>query len=131
MAPGTQTLTTLVRQPGVTASAAMAASGVAIALMPERVATSLSVQTTSPRGVAEVRIGLGGTFAALGLWALARGTSDAYTAVGVTWLGAAAVRLLTMRVDEPATDATFWTYLGLESTLGVAGLLAGNRRRSA
>ena len=107
----------------------MAASGVAIALVPERVGTSLGVKTTSPRGVAELRIGLGGTFAALGLWALLRGTSDAYTAVGVTWLGAAAVRLLTMRVDEPETDATFWAYLGLESTLGIAGLVAGSRNR--
>jgi hypothetical protein len=130
MAPGAQTLTALARQPGVTASAAIAASGVAIALMPERTSAVLGVQTTSARGRAEVRAGLGGTFAALGLWALARGTSDAYTAVGVTWLGAAAVRALTLRVDEPETDATFWTYLGLELTLGVAGLLAGSRKQA-
>jgi hypothetical protein len=131
MAHATSVLTTLVHRPGVTASAALAASGLAIAAAPERVGQALSIPPISPRGVAEMRIGVGGTFAALGLWALLRGTSDAYTAVGVTWLGAAAVRLLSLRIDEPETDATFWAYLAAESTLGVAGVVAGNRRGAA
>jgi hypothetical protein len=127
MAHTTNVLTTLVRRPGVTASAALAASGLAIAMMPEKVGHTLSIPPVSPRGVAEIRIGVGGTFAALGLWALLRGTSDAYTAVGVTWLGAAVVRVLSLRVDQPETDATFWAYLAGESTLGLAGVLAGSR----
>jgi hypothetical protein len=106
----------------------MAASGVAIALVPERVGAALQIAPTSPRGIAETRIGIGGTFAALGLWALARGTSDAYTAVGMTWLGAAVVRLVTLRVDEPETDPSFWAFLAGEVTLGLAGVAARGRR---
>jgi len=67
---------------------------------------------------------MGGTFAALGTWALARGTRDAYTAVGVTWLGAAGVRLLALKVDDPRTDVTYWAFLVGEIACGVAGILA-------
>src|SRR5205085_2489719 len=78
------------RRPGAISSAALALSGIGIALQPKQTAAALDLSTSSARGVAETRIGLGGTFAALGLWALARGSADAYTAVGMTWLGAAA-----------------------------------------
>jgi hypothetical protein len=119
--------TSLVRRPGVTSSAALAASGVAIAMAPDRVLSALSLAATSNRGRAETRIGIGGTFAALGAWAVLRGSSDAYTAVGVTWLGAAVVRLLSLRLDEPETDVTYWAYLAGEITLGVAGVAAAGR----
>jgi hypothetical protein len=109
-------------------AAALAASGVAIALMPERTLAQLQLTPVSPRGITETRAGLGGTFAGLGLWALARGTSDAYTAVGMTWLGAAVFRSYSLRADEPETDASYWAYLGAETTLGLAGLLARSRR---
>ena len=91
----------------------------------------MHLRPTSQRGVAETRIGLGGTFAGLGLWALARRNSDAYTAVGVTWLGAAAVRALSLQVDEPETDWTFWAFFGAEVGLGLAGLVDRGRRRSS
>ncbi|MDQ1696836.1 MAG: hypothetical protein QOJ03_2189, partial [Frankiaceae bacterium] len=77
----------LARRPGVLSSLALAASGVAIAADPKGVGVALHLQPTSARGLAETRVGLGGTFAGLGLWALARRSSDAYTAVGMTWLG--------------------------------------------
>jgi hypothetical protein len=118
----------LLRRPGSTSSAALAASGVAIALQPRRTGAALHVPASSARGVAETRVGLGGTFAALGLWALLRGSRDAYTAVGVTWLGAAALRTLSLPVDEPETDWTYWAYLTGEVGLGLAGVLAGARR---
>jgi hypothetical protein len=130
MNPAT-TLASLVRRPGITSSAVLAGSGIAIVAMPQRVGKAIGAPPVSGRGITEVRVGLGGTYAALGLWALARGTSDAYTAVGMTWLGAAAVRLLGMRLDTPEKDATFWTYLGLESVMGVAGVIAGGRRSAA
>jgi hypothetical protein len=69
-------------------------------------------------------VGLGGTFAGLGLWALARRSSDAYTAVGMTWLGAAVVRGLSLRLDEPETDWTFWAFFAGEVGFGLAGLVA-------
>jgi hypothetical protein len=112
---------------GGIASVALAASGIGIALQPQRAVEVLGLRAVSPRGIAETRAGLGGTFAALGLWALATGSADAYTAVGVTWLGAAASRTLSLGVDKPETDATYWAYLIAELTFGVGGLLARSR----
>jgi hypothetical protein len=120
-------LTTIVRRPGFSSALALSASGVGIALDPRRAGTVMRMPPQSARGLTEMRAGVGGTFAALGAWALLRGTSDAYTAVGVTWLGAAAVRTISMKVDGPEKDATFWAFLGLETTMGLAGLLAGDR----
>jgi hypothetical protein len=120
-------LTMVVRKPGFTSALGLSASGVGIALDPQRAGALMRMPPQSARGVTEMRAGVGGTFAALGTWALLRGTSEAYTAVGVTWLGAAAVRAVSMQVDQPEKDATFWAFLGLETTLGVAGLLAGDR----
>ena len=113
---------------GTLSAGALAVSGAAIALMPERTATALHLSAEDARGITETRVGLGGTYAGLGLWALARGTSDAYTAVGMTWLGAAAFRTYSMQKDEPDKDWSFWAYLAGETTLGLAGVLARKRR---
>ena len=114
---------------GTLSAMALGASGLAIALMPERTAAVLQLAPQGPRGITETRVGLGGTYAGLGLWALMRGTSDAYTAVGATWLGAAAFRTWSLQKDGPETDASFWAYLTGETLLGVAGVLARGRRR--
>ena len=114
---------------GTLSAAGLAASGLAIALMPERTLKSLELVPESARGLTETRAGLGGTYAALGLWALARGTSDAYTAVGMTWLGAAAFRSYSLKADEPETKSSYWAYLTGELVLGTAGVLARSRRR--
>jgi hypothetical protein len=121
-------ISTIRRRPGVVSALALAASGVGIALDPKRAGAVMRMPPASARGVTEMRAGVGGTFAALGAWALLRRTSDAYTAVGVTWLGAAAVRTVSLRVDEPETDWTFWAFLAGEMTLGLAGLVARTRR---
>lgn len=124
-------LTTIVRRPGFTSALALGASGVGIALDPKRAGEVMRIPPSSARGITEMRAGVGGTFAALGAWALLRGTADAYTAVGVTWLGAAAVRVLSMKVDEPETDWTFWAFLAGEATLGLAGVAARGRRNAS
>ena len=113
-----------VRHRGAVSSLALAASGVGIILQPRQAVSTLGLSVASARGIAETRAGLGGTFAALGLWTLARHNRDAYTAAGVTWLGAAALRLASLRLDRPETDATFWAYLAAELSLGVAGVTA-------
>ena len=113
---------------GTLSAGALAASGLAIALMPERTLAQLELTPGSARGLAETRAGLGGTFAGLGLWALLRGTSDAYTAVGMTWLGAAAFRTYSLKADQPDTKPSFWAYLTGEVVLGTAGVLARQRR---
>jgi hypothetical protein len=124
-------LTTIVRRPGFTSALALGASGVGIALDPKRAGEVMRIPPMSARGVTEMRAGVGGTFAALGAWALLRGTTDAYTAVGVTWLGAAVVRTASMKLDDPEKDTTFWLFLAGETVLGVAGLLARGRKGSA
>jgi hypothetical protein len=113
---------------GTLSSGALAASGIAIALMPERTLAALELTPVSARGLTETRAGLGGTFAGLGLWALLRGTSDAYTAVGMTWLGAAAFRSYSLKADQPETKPSYWAYLAGEVVLGTAGVLARQRR---
>jgi hypothetical protein len=117
-------ITTAVRRRGALSSLALAASGVGIVVQPRQAVSTMGLTTTSARGLAETRAGLGGTFAALGLWALARRSRDAHTAVGVTWLGAAALRLLSLRLDKPETDATFWAYLAAELTCGLGAITA-------
>src|SRR3954462_8777962 len=101
------------RRAGVASSAALALSGLAIALDPRGAAAALQLTPQSARGLAETRAGIGGTFAALGGWALVRGSSDGYTAVGVTWLGAGVVRLAALRFDRPPpTSPTGRTWPG-------------------
>src|SRR3954470_1239355 len=114
----------LVGRRGAVSSLALASSGIAIALQPERAATVLDLAAGSSRGLAETRAGLGGTFATLGLWGLIRNSPDVYRAVGLTWLGAAALRTVSLRIDEPDTDWSYWAFLVAEVTLGLAGVLA-------
>jgi hypothetical protein len=97
-------------------------SGVAGVVMPRRVAAALDLPATSGRGVAETRAGLGGTYAALGGWALVSSDPAAQAAVGVTWLGAAGARLGSLVLDRPRTDWTFWAYLAAELGLGATAL---------
>ena len=113
---------------GTLSAGALGASGLAIALMPRRTAAALQIEPLSARGVTETRVGLGGTYAGLAVAALLRRSPDAYAAVGATWLGAAAVRAYSLRVDEPDTDPSFYAYLSAETLLGAAGLLASLRR---
>jgi hypothetical protein len=107
---------------GRVSSAALMLSGVASVVTPERVGTALNLSATSGRGVTETRAGLGGTYAALGGWALASREPAAQTAVGVTWLGAAVVRLASLVLDRPQTDWTFWAYLAAEAGFGATAL---------
>ena len=99
-------------------------SGLAGVVMPKRVASTLELSSVTPRGVAETRAGLGGTYAALGAWALVSNEPSAQRAVGVTWLGAAGARLAALRVDRPRPDWTFWAFLAAEVGLGAAALVA-------
>lgn len=114
---------------GRVASAALFLSGVAGIVTPEKFLAALDMAATSPRGVAETRLGLGGTYAGLGGYALISDKPVARRAVAATWLGAGLVRLGTISRDEPRTDWTFWTYLCGELGLGTAALVSSMRRR--
>jgi hypothetical protein len=112
---------------GLLSAAALFASGVAGVVTPDSVGEALALPPTSGRGRAEVRAGLGGTFAALGGWALLDRSPAASSAVGYTWLGAAAARVGSLFVDRPRTDRAFWLYLGAELSLGSAAVLEGRK----
>jgi hypothetical protein len=122
------TLSTGARRAGFVSSVALALSGVGIAVQPSQALAALGMAATSQRGITETRVGLGGTYAGLGVWALVRGSADAHRAVGMTWLGAGLMRLVSLRVDDPDTDWTFWAYLAGELGLGLAGLRSGASR---
>lgn len=107
------------------------ASGLAAVLMPTRVAEALELPARTARGIAETRAGLGGTYAALGGWALVSREPAAQAAVGVIWLGAAAARVGSLLVDRPNTDAAFWGYLAVELGLGAAALSSARQSRGA
>jgi hypothetical protein len=106
-------------------AAALCASGLAGVFGPESVGEALELPPTTARGKTEVRAGLGGTFAALGGWALIDRSPKADYAVGFTWLGAAATRAASMVVDRPRKDAAFWLYLAAEVGLGTTAVLSG------
>jgi hypothetical protein len=111
-------------------AAVLCASGLAGVLTPSDVGAALELPPATGRARAEVRAGLGGTFAALGGWALADRSPAAAAAVGYTWLGAAAARLGSVVIDRPRTDRAFWLYLAAELGLGTAALLDGRRGAS-
>ena len=116
---------------GRVSSAGLMLSGVAGVLMPERIASALQLTPASSRGIAETRAGLGGTYAALGGWALVSGRRAAGVAVGAAWLGAATARLLSLALDRPQTDAAFWAYLVAEVGFGTIALAAARDRLPA
>jgi Domain of unknown function (DUF4345) len=115
---------------GRVSAAALMLSGVAGVLTPDKVASALDLNPSSGRGIAETRAGLGGTYAALGAWALLSRRPAAHTAVGVMWLGAATARLTALVVDDPEPDTTYWAYLAAELGFGVAAVISGMRRTS-
>ena len=94
-------------------------------VMPSDVGAALRLAATSGRARAEVRAGLGGTYTALGAWALANRSAAACSAVGFTWLGAGAVRIASLALDRPRTDRAFWLYLMAELGLGTAAVRNG------
>ena len=112
---------------GRVSSAALLLSGAAGVLTPERVAESLHLTPGAGRGIAETRAGLGGTYAALGAWAMLSRRPAAHTAVGVMWLGAAAARIGALLVDDPEPDATYWAYLVAEVGFGLTAVFSGAR----
>jgi hypothetical protein len=114
---------------GRLASATLMLSGAAAVARPDRVATAMSLAPVGKRGLAETRAGLGGTYAGLGAWAFVTNSRAARTAVGVTWLGAAAGRVASMQIDQPEQDTTFMAFLVTEVAMGLAALGSAARNR--
>lgn len=114
---------------GRLSSAALMLPGVAAVVNPQGVADALHLTAGDVRGITETRAGLGGTFAALGGWALVSRDPAADAAVGMTRLGAAAIRVATRQIDRPPETASYWAYLALEVACGTASLASAITRR--
>jgi uncharacterized protein DUF4345 len=107
---------------GYLSSVVLGASGLSGILIPDKIAPVLDTVFTSPRGRSEFRIAYG-ALAALGGWAVAVADHELFVAIGVFWLGAAAVRLIACAVDRPSRVWTYWAFLALEVVVGLAGVL--------
>jgi hypothetical protein len=112
---------------GRLSSAALMLSGLAGVVAPMTVASALDLLVASGRAIAEIRSGLGGTYAALGAWALLTRRPAAHAAVGMTWLGAAAGRTASLMLDHPRTGTAFWLYLAAEVGFGLAAFASARR----
>jgi len=107
---------------GYLSSVALAASGLAGILIPDQIAPAVDTVFASSRGRSELRVAYG-ALGVLGGWAVAVADHELFVAIGVFWLGAAAVRLLALALDRPRGGSTYWAFLALEVVLGLAGVL--------
>jgi len=107
---------------GYISSALLAASGIAGILIPVQIAPVVETAFISARGRAEFRI-VYGALAAMGGWGLVAGDHETFLAIGVFWLGAAAVRIIAFAIDRPRGMKTYLAFLALEVGLGLAGVL--------
>jgi len=84
-------------------AAALLASGVAGVLIPKDFIDNIELDARSPRGLAEARAGLGGTYLGLGAVGVLAGTRSVDAAIGATWLGAGVVRAGAWQRERLAT----------------------------
>lgn len=86
------------------------AFGIFTLVQPETVAKASSFSLIGERGVAEMRIAFGGYFVGMGIAIIALNDPEASAAIGMAWLAAASVRLVTLALHDRAAllDASFF-----------------------
>ena len=97
---------------------ALLAYGLTSIVAPKHIAPFIAHEIPTPRGVAEFRI-LGGFFSALSAFALYAQNPQVFMALGVAWLGAAAMRLVALLLDRPKFDAAYISFFVSEILLGI------------
>ena len=75
-------------------------TGVVSLFWPRSVTGFTGLSPQGPRGITEIRAVLGGFFVALGLTPLVLDAPAAYQMLGITYLGVAVVRAISMIVDK-------------------------------
>jgi len=75
--------------------------GIAAFLVPKRIARGMFFDLNTPRGIAEFRIGMGGAFVGLTVFALLQQSKVLFLALGWFWLGAAIARVACYFIDKP------------------------------
>jgi hypothetical protein len=98
-------------------------------LIPGDFIENIELDARSPRGLAEARAGLGGTYAGLGLVGSVAGTRSVDAAIGATWLGAGVVRAGAWQRERFTAHWTYWVYLAGECALGGLALRSALRPR--
>ena len=82
-------------------------TGLYALLAPLKVRGFTGLELPGGRGITEVRAILGGLFIALGAAPLLFGSPDMYTMLGVSYLGIAVVRAVSMFVDRSLVSSNF------------------------
>lgn len=100
-------------------TASLLAYGLASAIKPRWIAGFLEHNLVSGRGVSEFRVAHGGGLIALSLFAFYSNHPLVYHLVGLGWIGAAVVRILSYLPDQPKVTADYLIFLVTEITLGV------------
>jgi hypothetical protein len=89
-------------------------------VQPEVVARASSFSLLGERGVAEMRTAFGGYFIGMGVAIVLLNNPEASAAIGIAWLGAAAVRLVTLFIQDRTaiTDTSFFVIWASEIFTG-------------
>lgn len=94
------------------------ATGLISLIKPRSVTGFTGLSPEGGRGVTEIRAILGGVFVALGTVPLVTGASEAYQMLGITYLVIAAVRAVSMYLDDSAVQSNLVS-LVVEIVFGV------------
>jgi len=70
--------------------------GVVAILLPERIQSFVSIRAVGKEGESEVRATYGGFFAGIAAYALFSQTSEVFLVIGLGWLAASVIRLLSL-----------------------------------
>lgn len=89
-------------------------------VQPAVIAKASSFSLLGQRGIAEMRIAFGGYFVGMGLAIIVLNDPAASAAIGMAWLGAAAVRLVTLFVQDrdAIVDTSFFVIWASEIFTG-------------
>ena len=102
----------------VVSAAATIATGLFSLFYPNRVTGFTGLDPRGGRGITEIRSVLGGFFVALGAAPLILWADAAFTMLGIAYLVVAAVRLVSMFIDQ-SVEQSNWISLLAEIVFGV------------
>ncbi len=103
----------------ILASLSLMAFGLLSLAQPKLAASLIHTQTLDARGVAEMRVNMGGFFVGLGLVPVLLNDPDAYLVAGGAYLAAAGARLMAYVLDKPVLNAEYVGVFAFELLMGV------------
>lgn len=103
----------------ILASLSLTAFGILSLLRPQLVATLIHAQLMDARGLAEMRVNMGGFFIGMGLVPVLLNDPDAYLVAGGAYLAAAASRVIGYVQDKPVLNGEFIGIFIFELLMGI------------